>query len=177
MYKLVKVEEGKVRYWEISQRKKTLIEHFGLVGDKGRMKELVAKSKKKAQRFKKELIMKKYKEGYTLLDGDTLTPMIIQYNFDVNALEEELSLRQQLTERISKKLVQTGNGMCDGGELNIANHCTTIFNYVINVDKANATLQSLLRKHDMLSRVRIAYVDEQENYVMLYAENATAKIM
>ena len=90
-------------------------------------------------------------------------------------MEEALDKRQIVEDLMNECLGWTGNGSSDGGD--IGSGSTNVFNYVIDVEKALKTTIDELSNKKLLDNVKIAYLDEDEEYVSLYPEGTEFDII
>jgi predicted DNA-binding WGR domain protein len=170
MIKLIKDVDNDLAYWEVWKDDKTLVVHFGIVGDTGETEEVKLKMFDKAEKVMEKLAQEKLNEGFEYLDEDELTELVVQYRYKEDEIEEALEKRHAVEDIMNECLGWTGNGSCDGGD--IGSGTANIFNYVIDVNKALKTVIEELSNNNLLDNVKIAYLDEDEDeeYVSLYPE-------
>ncbi|MCC2455177.1 hypothetical protein [Bacillus cereus] len=167
MIKLIKQEKDKLLYWEIwEEDKKTLIVHCGCVGDTGEMYEIELYPFQRVEKEMKELADEHLADGYKELDEDELIEFVLQYDYKDNQLEAALEKRQQVQEIMDEALGWSGNGHCDGGD--IGSGTINVFTFVIDVDKALQTTLDELENQQLLDGVKIAYVNDEEDYIQVY---------
>ncbi len=114
----------------------------------------------------KELADEQLADGYKELDEEELIEFVLQYDYTEEQLEEALEKRQQVQEMMDEALGWSGNGHCDGGD--IGSGTINIFTFVIDVDKALQTTLDELENQQLLDGVKIAYVNDEENYIQVY---------
>ena len=114
----------------------------------------------------KELADEQLADGYKVLDEEELIEFVLQYDYTENQLGEVLEKRNQVQEIMDEALGWSGNGHCDGGD--IGSGTINIFNFVIDVDKALKTILNELENQQLLDGVKIAYVNDEEDYVQIY---------
>ena len=68
----------------------------------------------------------------------------------------------------------TGNGFCDGGD--IGSGTINTFNYVINVEFALDTIIKELTENQLLDGVKIAYMNFEEEYIVLYPDGTEIEV-
>lgn len=170
MIKLAKEIDNQVAYWETWKDGKVLLVHEGMVGETGETKELKLKMFDRSEKIMEQLAEEKLAEGYDYLDEDELHELVLQYPYEEQQMETALEKRQQVEDLMNECLGWTGNGSCDGGD--IGSGTTNIFNYVIDVEKAFKTILKELGDHNLLADVKIAFSDEEEDYVVLYPEDS-----
>ncbi|MFC3209652.1 hypothetical protein [Planomicrobium okeanokoites] len=166
MIKLVKEVDNTVAYWEVWKDGKKLTVHSGFVGETGEAEEVKLKMFERAEKIMEELAEEKLAEGYDYLDEDELIELVLQYPYEEQHMEKALEKRQQVEDLMNNCLGWTGNGACDGGD--IGSGTTNIFNYVIDVEKALKTILEELTEENLLANVKIAFLDEDEEYIGLY---------
>ena len=81
-------------------------------------------------------------------------------------MEEALEKRQQVQEIMDEALGWSGNGHCDGGD--IGSGTINVFTFVIDVDEALQTTLEELKNQQLLDGVKIAYVNDEEDYIQVY---------
>ncbi|MED1303708.1 hypothetical protein BK704_22120 [[Bacillus thuringiensis] serovar konkukian] len=166
MIKLIKQEKDKILYWEVWEDEKNLIVHFGCVGDTGEMYEIELFLFQCAEKEMKNLADEQLANGYKELDEEELIEFVLQYDYKEDQLEEALEKRNQVQEIMDEALGWSGNGHCDGGD--IGSGTINIFTFVIDVDKALQTILDELENQQLLDAVRIAYVNDDEDYIQVY---------
>lgn len=157
-------------YWEVWEDDKTLQVHYGLVGNTGNTEEVKLNFFEKAEKVMEKLAEEKLNEGYEHLDEEELIELVVQHPYVEAQMEEALERRHIVEHLMNECLGWTGNGFCDGGD--IGSGTTNVVNYVINVKKALKTITKELSDNNLLNKVKIAYLDKDEEYVCLYPEGA-----
>lgn len=154
-------------YWEVwEEDEKTLIVHCGCVGDTGEMYEIELYPFQRVEKEMKELADEHLADGYKELDEEELIEFVLQYDYAENQLEEALEKRHQVQEIMDEALGWSGNGYCDGGD--IGSGTINIFTFVIDVDKALQTTLEELKNQQLSDGVKIAYVNDEEDYIQVY---------
>lgn len=166
MIKLIKKVDDELIYWEAWKDGKTVTVHFGVVGDIGGTEEVTLKLFEKAEKAIGILAEEKLDEGYEHLDEQELIEFVVQYRYEEDQMEEAHERRQLVEELMNECLGWTGNGSSDGGD--IGSGSTNVFNYVIDVPRALKTTLEELSNNHLLDNVKIAFLDEDEEYVSLY---------
>ncbi len=173
---MMKQVDDDVLYWEVWQDGKTLIIHYGHVGDTGETEEKKLSLFQKGEKLMDELAEEKANEGYEYLDEDELSELVVQYSYEENQMEATLEKRHHVEDLLNECLGWTGNGSCDGGD--IGSGTANIFNYVVDVEKATRTILEELENNNLLEGVKIAYLNpEDEEYIALYPEGADFSLM
>ncbi len=166
---MIKKTDVEVLYWEIWQDGKTLVIHYGTIGDIGETDEKKLSLFQKAGKLMNELAEEKASEGYDYLDEDELFELVVQYSYEEDRMEATLEKRHHVEDLMNECLGWTGNGSCDGGD--IGSGTANIFNYVVDVKKATRTIIEELKNNNLLEGVKIAYLNpEDEEYLALYPE-------
>ncbi|MCJ8015210.1 WGR domain-containing protein [Paenibacillus sp. KQZ6P-2] len=174
MIKLIK-KDSKLQYWEVWEDGKTLIVHFGTVGDTGETEEINLSLIQKAKKVMEKLAKEKVNNGFEFLDEDKLIQLVVQYSYEEGEMEATLNKRHFVEDLMNECLGWTGNGSCDGGD--IGSGTANIINYVINVDEALRAIIEVLTNNNLLENVKIAYLNEDEEFISLYPEGASFDIM
>lgn len=170
MIKLIKEINNKMAYWEVWKDGKILTIHSGFVGKTGDTNEVKLKMFERSEKIMENLAEEKLAEGYDYLDEDELIEIVLQYPYEEQHVEKALEKRQQVEDLMNECLGWTGNGSSDGGD--IGTGTTNVFNYVIDVEKALNTIIKELTEHNLLANVKIAFSDENDDYVSLYPEGS-----
>lgn len=174
MIKLIKEINSKMAYWEVWKDGKILTIHSGFVGETGDTEEVKLKMFERSEKIMEKLAEEKLAEGYDYLDEDELIEVVLQYPYEEQHIEKALEKRQQVEDLMNECLGWTGNGSSDGGD--IGSGTTNVFNYVIDVEKALKTILEELTEHNLVANVKIAFSDENEEYVALYPEGSNFDI-
>lgn len=176
MIKLIKQVDDEVLYWEVWRDGRTLLIHYGTVGDTGETEEMKLPLFKNAAKIMNELADEKGDEGFESLDEDELIELVVQYSFEEKDTMATLEKRHSVEDLMNECLGWTGNGSCDGGD--IGSGTANIFNYVIDPVKAAKTIIEELKTNDLLDGAKIAYCNpEDDEYVTLYPEGAEFELM
>ena len=176
MIKLIKQEKDKMLYWEVwGEDEKTLIVHCGCVGDTGEMYEIELYPFQRVEKEMKDLADEQLADGYKKLDEEELIEFVLQYEYADDQLEEALEKRHQVQEVMDEALGWSGNGHCDGGD--IGSVTINIFTFVIDVDKALQTTLEELKNQQLLDGVKIAYVNDEEDYIQVYPSEGSFNLL
>ena len=176
MIKMIKQVDDVVLYWEVWQDGRTLVIHYGTVGETGESEEKKLSLFQRAQRLMDELAEEKANEGYDYLDEDELFELVVQYSYEDNQMEATLEKRHHVEDLMNECLGWTGNGSCDGGD--IGSGTANIVNYVVDVEKATQTIIEELKNNNLLDGVKISYINpEVGEYIALYPEGADFDLM
>ncbi|TCS95614.1 hypothetical protein [Hazenella coriacea] len=176
MIKLIKQEESETIYWEVWQNGRTLIIHYGTVGDLGETEEMKLPVFQRAEKLMDELAKEKVNDGFEYLEEDELFQLVVQYSYKENEGQTALKLRYTVEDLMNECLGWTGNGSCDGGD--IGSGTANIFNYVVDVEKATQTIVEELINNNLIEGAKIAYLNpEDEEYIVLYPVGAEFDLM
>lgn len=172
----MKQGENETIYWEVWQDGRTLIIHYGTVGDTGKTEEKKLPMFQRAEKVMEDLAEEKVNEGFEYLEEDELKELVVQYSYKENEMQAVLELRHCDEELMNECLGWTGNGSCDGGD--IGSGTANIFNYVVDVEKAARTIIEELKNNNLLESAKIAYLHpEDEEYIILYPEGTKFNLM
>lgn len=173
---MIKQVDDEVLYWEVWQDGKTLIIHYGTIGDTGETEEMKLSLFQEAETLMDELAEEKANEGYDYLDEDKLFQLVVQYSYEEDEMKTTLEKRHNVEDLMNECLGWTGNGSCDGGD--IGSRTANIFNYVVDVEKATQTIIEELRDNNLLEKVKIAYLNPKDDeYITLYPEGTTFNLI
>jgi predicted DNA-binding WGR domain protein len=171
LIKLIKQEDDEAIYWEVWQNGRTLIIHYGTVGDTGETEEVKLPKLKRAEKVMDELAEEKVNEGFEYLEEDELIELVVQYSYKEDEMQTALKLRHSVEDLMNECLGWTGNGLCDGGD--IGSGTANIINYVVDVEKAARTIIEELKNNNLLQGAKIAYLNsDDEEYIVLYPDGA-----
>ncbi|PSL41011.1 hypothetical protein B0H99_103145 [Planomicrobium soli] len=175
MIKLIKEINSTLAYWEVWNDGKLLTIHSGFVGETGDTEELKLKMFERSEKVMDKLAEEKLAEGYDYLDEDELIELVLQYPYEEQHMEKALEKRHQVEDLVNNCLGWTGNGACDGGD--IGSGTTNIFNYVIDVEKALKTILEELTEENLLENVKIAFLDENEEYIGIHPAGTVFEVL
>ncbi|MBM7648655.1 putative DNA-binding WGR domain protein [Bacillus ectoiniformans] len=177
MIKLIKQEGDETLYWEVWNEGKMLTIHSGVVGDTGEAEERKLSFSQFPSKVMSQLAQEKVdKEGYDYVDEEELIELVVQFSYEENETNKMLKKRHDVEDLMNECLGWTGNGHCDGGD--IGSGTANIYNYVIDPEKAAESILGELANHDLLSDVKIAFEDpEEEEYIVLYPKGAEFDIL
>ena len=116
MIKLYKRIEGVLHYHEAWCDNGMLTEHWGVVGEKGSIKEYRIPSFKSESAFILEVLQTPLKAGYAELEDDP-SIVLIEFLVDGHGSSDDLDKRYALQSRMDQTLGWTGLGHCDGGSM------------------------------------------------------------
>lgn len=118
MLKLYKNINGVLHYWEAWESDpKTIVVHWGIVGQRGKTKEIKAGFFSNHKETAQKLINQQMDEGYKEFNEDEISFLEIEYKIIGFGSEEDLNKRHKLEERMDQTLGWTGLGHTDGGSI------------------------------------------------------------
>ncbi len=175
LIKMIKQVDDEVLYWEVWQDGKTLIIHYGPVGNTGETEEKKLSLFQRAEKVMDTLAEEKTNEGYNYVDEDELIELVVQYSYEEKDMEAVLEKRHHVEDLMNECLGWTGNGFCDGGD--IGSGTANIFNYVVDIEKAVTTIIEELKSNDLLEGLKIGYSNPEEEYIALYPKGTEFDLM
>jgi len=112
MLKLYKEIEAKLHYWETweSGKDKGVI-HKGIVGDRGKDKDIKADYRN----FIDKEIERLVKEGYDEIPLEEHDTLLVEFKVEGKGTKADMERRAKLEELIDHALGWTGQGHCEGG--------------------------------------------------------------
>lgn len=159
MFKLYKVKDNQLYYWETwNKDEKTAIVHWGKVGERGEDKEVKGNF---FSNFKKKVlkeIAEKVKEGYAEFDKDKISFLEIEYIIDGFGTEQDLEKRHKLEAKMDEVLGWTGLGHTDGGS--IGSGTMEVGCIVVDFDIAKKVIEEKLKGTQFANYSRI-YIDQE----------------
>ncbi len=111
--------DGVLHYHEAWVAEDTLIEHWGVVGERGETAErkLATKAKAKEAAAVADALKPALAKGYAPIADDDHAVLLIEYAVDGMGTGVDLKKRHDLEARMNETLGWTGLGECDGGEI------------------------------------------------------------
>ena len=111
--------DGVLRYHEAWVSEGMLIEHWGVVGERGEMAErkLATKAKSKEATAVADALKPALAKGYAPIDDEAHAVLLIEYAIKGMGTGIDLKKRHDLEARMDETLGWTGLGECDGGEI------------------------------------------------------------
>ena len=159
MLKLYKLIDNELNYWETWDKdEKTAIIHWGIVGQRGKDKEvksgLFSNFRKTVQKEIDEMIA----EGYTEFDEDNVAFLEVEYKIDGFGTDQDLDKRHKLEDRLNELLGWTGLGHVDGGS--IGSGTMEAGCIVVDFDVAKKVIENDLKNTEFGDYSRIYKMDE-----------------
>lgn len=117
MIKLYKRVDGVLRYHEAWENDGTITEHWGVVGERGSLREHKVRGRKSGDAALRDVLRSAIDDGYAEFDEDDLKIVLIEYRIDGMGSRTDLAKRHALEDRMNETLGWTGLGHCDGGSI------------------------------------------------------------
>lgn len=117
MIKLYKRIKRVLHYHEAWTHGAKIIEHWGIVGKRGKTVEHKRNKKLSEEDNLEQILSKPIAEGFAPIDDDAQTTLLIEYPVNGMGTAKDLGKRHKLEERMNETLGWTGLGFCDGGSV------------------------------------------------------------
>ena len=117
MIKLYLKTKSAMRYHEAWIDGTKIIEHWGVVGERGETKEHKKDRKKSGEENILAVLAEPLADGFSPIDDDDLDVLMIEYAIDGMGNKKDLKKRHDLEDRMNETLGWTGLGNCDGGSI------------------------------------------------------------
>lgn len=118
MIKLYKRVDKKFHYWETWESDEdAAIIHWGIVGDKGQMKEVKSNRKTNYEKVVQREYSAKTENGFVEFDENNFQLLAIEYKIDGKGTKADLNKRHDLEDYLSEILGWTGLGHVEGGKI------------------------------------------------------------
>src|SRR5690349_16763084 len=114
MLKLYKSVDGILRYHEAWLNQGIVYEHWGIVGDRGELKEHSLPKGADGENVILEILRPASEAGFSPITMDDHTILLIEYSVDGFGTEVDLDKRHSLENRMNETLGWTALGACDG---------------------------------------------------------------
>jgi predicted DNA-binding WGR domain protein len=115
MIKLYLKTKSVMRYHEAWISGSKVVEHWGVVGDRGESQEHKKDRKKSDEENILDVLADPLAKGFLPIDDDGFDVLIIEYAIDGMGNKKDLKKRHDLEDRMNETLGWTGLGNCDGG--------------------------------------------------------------
>jgi len=160
MFKLYKVKDNQLYYWETwNKDEKTAIIHWGKVGERGEEKEVKGNFFSNFQKKVLKEIAEKVKEGYAEFDKAKISFLEIEYIIDGFGTEQDLEKRHKLEAKMDEVLGWTGLGHTDGGS--IGSGTMEVGCMIVDFDTAKKVIEENLKGTEFGNYSRIFKIDEE----------------
>jgi hypothetical protein len=117
MLKLYKRVKGVLYYHEAWVHGAKIIEHWGMVGERGETAEHRKLRKLDEEENLKQILAKPLSEGYETIEGEDQATLLIEYEVKGMGTSKDLDKRHALEDRMDETLGWMGLGHCDGGSI------------------------------------------------------------
>jgi predicted DNA-binding WGR domain protein len=115
MKKLYRRGPAGMEYHEAWVHERTVVEHWGVVGDKGQTQEHELARSRKAAAAVDNILQNARARGFKELPLQAHRTLLVEYRIDGFGTETDLDKRHRLEDRMNQTLGWTGLGHCDGG--------------------------------------------------------------
>jgi len=130
-----------------------LIEHWGIVGDKGELRESQVPSGKPNEHIVCAALHDAVQSGFRSIDDDEYAVLVIEYAVQGFGKDEDLRKRYALQEFMDEFLGWTALGYCDGGSIGSGTMEVTC--YVVDFEIAKEAATDILRESQYADYARI----------------------
>jgi hypothetical protein len=157
MLKLYKTVDGVLRYHEAWANQGIVYEHWGVVGDRGDLKEHSLPKRADCENAVLEVLRPAAEAGFRPITMDAHTTLLIEYSVDGFGAKHDLAKRHSLENRMNDTLGWTALGACDGGSA--GSGTMEVCCLVVDFDIAKRVITSDLQGTEFSDFTRI-YKDE-----------------
>jgi len=172
MMKLYKKSQGTVLYWEAWENQGVVTIHCGVIGDKGRSREIQVGSARDADSIIAEEAAVPRRDGFRELPEEEQISFVIQYRLDNWGSGEDLKKRHAVEDVMNECLGWTGNGHCDGGD--IGSGSINVWCFVVDPKSAAKSTLEWLRKNELVEGAIIAY-QKDGDFIVLWPKDFSGK--
>jgi hypothetical protein len=160
MEKLYKRIDGKLQYHEAWAAKKKLIEHWGVVGDRGEHKEHKLPRGTSEEDALTAILQPALAAGYAPFDEDEFRILLIEYAVNGMGSRADVNKRHRLQDRMDETLGWTALGHCDGGS--IGSGTMEVCCFVVDFEIAKSVIAVDLKDTEFRDFTRIYDEDADE---------------
>lgn len=153
MLKLYKRIDNILYYHEAWKDDSTVIEHFGVVGEQGEIREHCVSAGKSSRAMIKEILAPARALGYKPISDDDHEILIVEYPVNGFGTDADLDKRVELEDKLNDSLGWTGLGYCDGGSIGSGTMEAACF--VVDFSIAKRVLEEELRGTEFADYTRI----------------------
>lgn len=153
MIKLYKKEDKRWQYHEAWIGDGAIMEHWGIVGERGATREHPLASGGSPTAALRKVLQTAYDRGYGEVPLDEHAILLVEYAVDGFGTPEDLDRRHRLEERLGETLGWTGLGHCDGGSIGSGTMEAACF--VIDFEVAKAVVAKDLQGTEFANFTRI----------------------
>jgi hypothetical protein len=160
MLKLYKNDNGTVHYWETWHTdKKTGIVHWGVIGEKGKSKEVTSGWLTSFGKAINKETNEKRREGYAEIAIEDHYTLLIAYAVEGMGTPDDINKQGRLQDKMNEVLGWTGLGECDGES--IGSGTMEVCCYVVDFGIAKKVIENALANTEFSDYIRI--YDENED--------------
>lgn len=147
--------DGVLHYHEAWVADGLVIEHWGVVGERGQTAEhkLATRAKAKEAQAVADTLKPALEKGYAPIADEDHAILLIEYAVDGMGTPADLKKRHALEERMNETLGWTGLGDCDGGE--IGSGTMEVCCFVVDFDIAKRVIAADLKDTPFANYTRI----------------------
>ena len=144
MIKLYKKVDGKWHYWETWESdEEAAIMHWGMVGDKGQVKEVKSNRKTNYEKVVQREYSVRIENGSAELEDDDLVGLEIRYKIEGLGTPADLDKRHDLEDALNEILGWNGLGHVEGGS--IGSDSMEVGCMVVDFELAKSTIEKDLK--------------------------------
>lgn len=158
MIKLYKrTDDGQLAYHEVWSERKSIIEHWGIVGTRGESRPHPMESDDEGKEFERILAPAR-QNGFQEIDPESEKALIIEYPVKGTGSPADLNKRNRLEDHLNETLGWTGLGLCDGGSM--GSGTMEVFCFVVDFERAKSVIEESLKGTEFSDYTRICDEDE-----------------
>ena len=151
MIKLYKRIDGVLRYHEAWTDEDSIVEHWGIVGERGQTREHPKPARKSEEAMLSDVLKSAIESGYEPVDD--LKIVLVEYPVKGMGTGTDLTKRHALEDHLSETLGWTGLGHCDGGSMGSGSMEACCM--VVDVEIATRVLAEDLKRTEFADYSRI----------------------
>jgi hypothetical protein len=137
--KLYKRDDGRLHYYETWRADGPVIEHWGVCGERGRVREHPVAGDLEAKEIVKKLRKQAKANGFRALPQSRHAMLTVEYPIDGFGHDSDLSRRHEIEGFLDQQTGWMGLGHCDGGSTGAGT--MEVFCAVVDFDIAKAALE------------------------------------
>jgi predicted DNA-binding WGR domain protein len=151
--------DGELRYHEAWVNGREVVEHWGIVGERGSAETHPQRAGRSAAATLQDVLARARAEGFEEIDPEDHATLIIEYALDSWGSAENADLRHEVESRMNELLGWTGLGNCDGGS--IGSGTMEVCCFVVDFETAKRVIEADLRGTRFANFTRIYDEDQQ----------------
>lgn len=161
MDKLYKRIDGVLHYHEAWESDRKIIEHWGVVGERGQTIEHILPKGADPETAIAEVLEKAVAKDYVSAVEIGETTLLIEYDIEGFGDSEDLEKRQKLEDRMNETLGWTGLGNCDGGS--IGSGTMEVCCFVVDFEVAKRVIEADLAGTEFADYSRIYDENDEDD--------------